>query len=289
MSELSVKLFFDSWELFSDAVWAAVVGGAALGFLGVYIVARRMIFLSAALSQAAGLGVTLAFYAQIHLGLSAALADPALGAMMMTLGAAAFLLSGRRKQASQEALVGGVFLLGSAGSLIVGTRIVQELQDIQTLLFGTAVAVVSEELRAMMMILGAILAIHVLAWRGFLEVVMDQEGAKVRGLPVRALELVLVMTLAVAISVVTRVLGALPAFAFSVLPALATGRWAANPQRAMMMATVIGAAGGFLGYLIAFLWELPVGAAQTVIVASLAGAAVGVAALRDKLFGAGRA
>lgn len=118
---------------------------------------------------------------------------------------------------------------------------------------------------------------------------MDQEGAKVRGLPVRALELVLVMTLAVAISVVTRVLGALPAFAFSVLPALATGRWAANPQRAMIMATVIGAAGGFLGYLIAFLWELPVGAAQTVVVASLAGAAVGVATLRDKLFGAGRA
>lgn len=283
---LSVKLFFESWELFSDAVWAGVLGGAGLGFLGVYIVARRMIFLSAALSQAAGLGVTLAFYLQIHVAAAQAVASPVLGATLMTLLAAGLLMTGRRKQASQEALVGGVFLLGSSGSLIVGTRIVQELQDIQTLLFGTAVAVVPADLLAMLVVIGGVGLVHVVAWRGFVEVATDPEGAKVRGLPVRALELTLVMTLAVAISMVTRVLGALPAFAFSVLPALAARRWMSNPQRAMLMALIIGAASGFFGYLLAFLLELPVGAAQTVVAASFAGLFVALSQAKLRLMAA---
>src|SRR5206468_12324584 len=49
--------FFAAWDLFRDPVFAAMIAGATLGYLGVYIVLRRMVFVSAALSQAAGLGV----------------------------------------------------------------------------------------------------------------------------------------------------------------------------------------------------------------------------------------
>ena len=271
---MSLGLFLESWELFAGSVWAALVAGASLGFLGVYIVARRMIFLSAALSQAASLGVTLAFYVQLHLAALAWLASPTLGASMTTLLAAALLLSGRRRQASQEALVGGVFLVGAAGSLIVGTRIVQELHDIQTLLFGTAVAVIPEDLRLVVWAALVVSVVHLIAWRGFVEIALDAEGARVRGLPVAALELALVMTLALMISVVTRVLGALPAFAFSVLPALGARRWAPNPPRAMLLATCLGAISGVAGYVLAFAKELPVGAAQTVVAAALSGALI---------------
>ena len=54
--------FFASWELFRDPVLAGMIVGATLGYLGVYIVLRRMVFASSAIAQAAALGVALSFW-----------------------------------------------------------------------------------------------------------------------------------------------------------------------------------------------------------------------------------
>ncbi len=261
----SLRLFFESWELFGDSVYAGVIAGALLGFLGVYIVVRRMVFLSAALSQTAGFGVTLAFLAQASLGASVLL-SPTLGATAASLVAVFILMNDRVAQTGQrDAILGLTFLVGSAGTLAVGTRIVQEIQDVQSLLFGTAVAVVPADLAELAMV-GLLLGVVHLIWqRGFTTVALDREDAMVRGLPVRAIEAGLLVSLAIAISVVTRILGALPAFAFSVLPAMAALQVAVNVRRAMLIAAVIGAATGFLGYLSAYLWDLPVGGSQTLV------------------------
>ena len=76
MGETSLQGFLDGWELFADATLTGTIAGAILGFLGVYVVLRRMVFLTAALSQVAGLGVVLAFYAHGPLGIPAALTPP---------------------------------------------------------------------------------------------------------------------------------------------------------------------------------------------------------------------
>ena len=67
---LTLSAFFEAWELFREAALTGLVAGALLGVLGVYVVLRRLVFLTAAVSQAAGLGVVSAFYAQLHFGLA---------------------------------------------------------------------------------------------------------------------------------------------------------------------------------------------------------------------------
>ncbi len=74
--------FWDAWELFRDPMLCALIAGCVLGFLSVYVVLRRMVFVSAAVTQSAGLGVALAFFAQIHLGFAI---EPTLGAAGMAL------------------------------------------------------------------------------------------------------------------------------------------------------------------------------------------------------------
>mgnify|MGYP001549500826 CR=1 FL=1 len=59
---LTLADFFEGWALFEYPALAGAVAGAILGLLGVYVVLRRLVFLSAAVSQAAGLGVVIAFY-----------------------------------------------------------------------------------------------------------------------------------------------------------------------------------------------------------------------------------
>lgn len=265
-----ISSFLESWELFREAALAGAVAGALLGFLGVYIVLRRMVFLSAALSEAAGLGVSLSFHASLHLGLSGALASPTSGAVAVTALATLLLLADRSGPgARRDGILAFAFLVGAAGTLAVGTRIVQEVQDVQSILFGSAVAVSPGDFHLLVAVAAAVLLLHVWWRRGFLQASFDPEGAAVRGVPVRMLEAVLLASLAVSISVATRILGALPVFAFSVLPALAAVRVCASVPRAMVVATALGAAAGFAGYVAAFLWELPVGASQTLCAAAI--------------------
>jgi zinc transport system permease protein len=113
----------------------------------------------------------------------------------------------------------------------------------------------------------ALATLHIWWRRGFELASFDREGAQVRGLPVRLLDAALLGSLALAISVCTRVLGALPVFAFSVLPAVAAVRIAPNVRVALWLAALLGAGSGYAGYIVAFLYKLPVGASQALVAA----------------------
>jgi zinc transport system permease protein len=230
------------------------------------------VFLSAALSQAAGLGVTLSFFITSMVGYASPAWSPTPVATVLTVLAALGVMGGRTQRGSRrDSILGLIFLLGSAGTLALGTRIVQQIQDIQTILFGSAVAVMPDQYQMVAVMTGILLVLHLWWMSGFIESSFDREGARVRGLPVRVLDLVLLLSIAVSISVCTRVLGALPVFVFSVLPALAAVRVSANVQRALAWAAFFGAASGLGGYLLAFYYRLPVGASQTLFAAGFVG------------------
>ncbi len=278
---MTLEQLFGSWELFGDTMITAALAGALLGALGVYVVMRRMVFVSAALSQAAGLGVVLALWLAVQ-GLL--VLPPAVGAVGLTL-LASLLFLGDREEASSRAdsLLGWLYLVGAAGILVLGSRVVQELPDVKSVLFGTAVAVTPEDASTIGALALGTLLLHVAAARGFVEVSLDRTGARVRGLPVRSLEALLLLSLALAISLITRVLGALPVFAFSVLPAMAALRVATNVPRALVLAGALGGLAGFWGYVAASVLALPVGATQALLAAAFVPAAEVVAVLTTRL------
>ena len=256
---LTLQSFWEAWPLFRDSALAGALAGATLGLLGVYVVLRRLVFLSAAVSQVASLGVAGAFYVQLHWQWSV---SPTVGAAAATL-AAVLLVLFTADPARRDAMLGVVFLLGSAGTLALASRITAELADISTLLFGTAVAVLPEDFERLCLVAGAVALVHVWGARGFAAASFTPEGARVRGLPVRLLDLLLFVTLAVFISVCTQILGALPTFAFSVLPALAAVALAPSVGSALVGSAVLGALVGFGGYVAAYRYSLPVPAGQT--------------------------
>jgi zinc transport system permease protein len=259
--------FFAAWELFREPSLTGALAGMMLGMMGVYVVLRRMVFLAATVSQAASFGVAAAYF--VGIGAAGTFA-PTLGALVMTFITLYVIASDTsHEQHRRDSLLGFVFLACSAGTLAVGTRIVEEIQDIESVLFGTAVAVLPSDFRLMAVLALGVLAMHIWGWRGFSAVSFDRTGARVRGLPVRGLELSLFVGLGLGLAVSTRVLGALPTFAFTVLPALAAVNIAPNIRACLILAALFGAISGFGGYLLAFMFELPVGATQTLTAATL--------------------
>jgi zinc transport system permease protein len=58
-------------------------------------------------------------------------------------------------------------------------------------------------------------------------------------------------------------------FAFSVLPAMAAVRLSRSVPQTLVLAALLGGVAGFVGYLCAYLWHLPVGASQALVAVAL--------------------
>jgi zinc transport system permease protein len=253
------------WELgiYRAPIACGVLAGLLLGYLGVYVVLRRMVFITAAVSQAAGLGVALAFYAQIHLALQLPEVVAAVALALFVSMVLALPLD--RLPISRESLLGVAYLAAWAGSLIVGDRISQEAHDVAAILFGTAVLVRSGDLYTLAVVAAVTLLFHLVFHRASHFALFDPEGARVQGVPVRRLELASQLLVALSLSVATRALGVLPVFAFAVMPAVCGLLVCEQLRSVLACAALVGALAGGGGYLLAFFGELPVGACQTAV------------------------
>jgi zinc transport system permease protein len=293
--------FWTNFAIFRDAIVTGGLAGLLLGFIGVHVVLRRMVFASSAIAQAAALGVALSFWigglvhpiehAVGHLaGANAHVTpfvfEPVLWAIIASLLATlVFIANPVRLHLTRESLLGFVFLGSGAGAVIVGDKITQEAHDLSAILFGSAVVVQPMDLVLVTVATVVLLGGHILVWRALVFAGYDPLGARVQGLPVRALDGFLFVSIGLAVALCTRALGALPVFAFSVLPAMTALVLTSRMGLVFGLAGLFGALAGVGGYAVSFRAELPVGATQTALAAAgLAAALVGRA-----VFGRARA
>jgi zinc transport system permease protein len=245
--------FLDAWELFRDPMLCALIAGCVLGFLSMYVVLRRMVFVSAAVTQSTGLHV-----------------EPTLGAAGMALVATVLLMmEPSRLRLTRESLLGLAYALTGGAAILVGDRISQEAHDIQGILFGTAVLVERPQLIAVAVVGGTTLFFHLWWFRGLTFASFDRVGAMVQGLPVRLLDAVVMISIGLMVGVSARALGALPVFAFSTLSAIAALMLDLRLPWTFLLATLAGALSGLGGYLFAYFYNFPVGGSQTVLASAL--------------------
>jgi zinc transport system permease protein len=269
-----------SQGIYQDPILCGVLAGSVLGFLGVFIVLRRAVFVTAAVSQAAALGVALAFFIEIRFAIEV---PPVLGALVLALLAAAVMAAPvERAWLPKESALGFAFVTASAIALLVGDRITVEAHDISSILFGTAVLVRKLDLILVGAIGASVVGIGLYSYRGLVFAGFDPEGAKVQGLPVRALDLLLWTLVALEVSVTTRALGALPVFAFAVIPAMAALALVSRVSHALVFSSIVGALSGGLGYLCAFFLEFPVGASQAAFAVAVLAVCLPLALMRRR-------
>jgi zinc transport system permease protein len=117
---------------------------------------------------------------------------------------------------------------------------------------------------------GIVLVLHLWLRRGLIYTSFDEEAARVQRLPVRLLSALLLLTIGLMVSITTRALGAMPVFAFSVLPAMAALALSRRLGVVFLLAALFGMISAVVGYLGSFFLHFPVGASQTVVAALLA-------------------
>jgi zinc transport system permease protein len=276
-----MSAFSDFWagrELWREPLFAGVLAAALLSYLGVFVVLKRMVFVSAALSEISGVGVAFAFYvASIfgidphqHRGVPVLLEPTWFSLLFACLAGVVFSLRPGHRKLAAETIVGIGYIAASALVLAIlnSPRIAQEAHAVGDILFGNAVTVPRSLIAALFAVGAAGLVIHALFFKELLFASYDPETALVQGVGVLRYELVLNLIVAVVISVATRAVGALPVFAFTVIPAAAALMVTEQIRRTIVLSVAIGVVAAAVGYYVSWVKSLPTGASM-VIVASL--------------------
>jgi len=248
----------------------------ACAVVGVWAFLRRVVFLPAALSQVAGLGVVLGLWTlgaqaaeleEAHPESGLSIGGPTMWSLLFSL-AAALLLGWMRtfRTLSREALIGIVYIASGALVVVIGDRIPWESHHIDDVLFGNAVAVEKGQMVVAVVGALAILLVHGVLARAFLAASFDPDTAEAHGVPVRVVDGALFLTMGFGIAIATKTVGALPVFAYCVLPAAAALSLFRDMRAVLATAAVIGALSAFFGYWISFSFEFSTGAC-TVLVA----------------------
>jgi ABC-type Mn2+/Zn2+ transport system permease subunit len=265
--------FWEARFLWEEPMLAAVLASAMLGYLGFFVVLRRIAFMSAALSQVSGLGVAVAFLVGSFAGImphreTPLWLDPSLWALVFACaGAVAMALPARSRRVTPESAVALAYLGASAFVLLVlaSPRIAQEAHEIGDLLFGNAVVVRRKDLWHLGLAALLVLLVHGVLFRSFLFASFDRDTARVSGVPVRAMELVLHLTLAMAVAVATRALGALPVFSLLVLPAGAALLFSERLRTVLLLSVMIGVVSAAGGYGLSWVLSLPTGSVMVAL------------------------
>lgn len=259
--------FLASREIWREPLLASLVAGALCGFLGVYVVLRRTVFVSAALTQLSTLGIIAALMLEEALGVEVEHAGVQLGFALAFSVAGALLLGmavqGRRLPS--ETAVGGTYVLAGALVVLGANRLVHAAHDLNAMVFGNAVAVPLTDLAALAVVAALCAVVHALYAKELVFVSFDPETAAALGYDPRRWDGLLFGTLGLAIPVAARAMGALPVFAFLTIPAAAALLLRPRLRLAFVIAGLIGLVAAAGGYLVSWFWQLPTGATMVVL------------------------
>jgi zinc transport system permease protein len=149
-----------------------------------------------------------------------------------------------------------------------------------TFLFGSILTVTGGDL-ILVAILGAIgLAVTAALYRTLVAVSLDEEGARVSGLPVGLVNVVLAALTGVTIAASMRIVGILLIAALMVLPVIAAGRVAWSVRSTILIAIGIGLASVVIGLTVSYYADLAPGGTIVLTTAAVFVVASTAAALR---------
>jgi zinc transport system permease protein len=252
------------WPFDREYMQLALASGLAVGacapLIGTFLVQKRLSLMGDGIGHMAFAGVAAGLLLSVS-PLWAALVVAVLGATTIEW------LRLRRRASGDLALAvffytgiaAGVVLTGLAGSLNSG---------VLTYLFGSVLTVSPSDALSICVLGALIVAALAVSWRALFAVAMDEEAARVAGLPVDALSLGLAALTAVTVVAAMRVVGVLLVAALMVLPVGSAQRLARSFGSTMRWAVAIGTGSVVVGLVLARAGSLAPGGTIVLVAAA---------------------
>ncbi|MET9464122.1 metal ABC transporter permease [Streptomyces sp. NPDC006544] len=222
-----------NYAFMQRALIAAALVGITAPAIGTYLVQRRQAVMGDGIGHVAMTGVALGFLLN---------ASPVWTATLVAVvGAVGMELIRSRGRTSGDIALAMLFYGGLAGGvMIINLAPGGSTANLTSYLFGSITTVSAEDITAVVVLALFVVAVTLGLRRQLFAVCQDEEFARVTGLPVRALNLLMAVTAAVTVTVAMRIVGLLLVSAMMVIPVAAAQRVTRGFTATLSVAMVIG-------------------------------------------------
>ncbi len=200
-------------EFMRHALTAGMLVGAMCGYVGVYIVLRRIVFVGASLAQIASSG----FAVGMLLGW-----NPFISAVAITLmGTLLFSVHLRGGRIPQDSILALGYTVAAAGTILLLAKHPKGDADLMTLLFGNILTIGVDQIYLLVGACMVVGSLHLLFYKEFVFMSFDPEMAETLGFRPQAWNMLFYVSLGVVISLAVKSAGILLVFGSLVLPPVA--------------------------------------------------------------------
>ncbi|MFM8730884.1 MAG: metal ABC transporter permease [Candidatus Limnocylindrus sp.] len=249
-----IDLFLEplGYDFFVRALVASALVGVACAVVGSFVVLKGMSFIGDAVSHAAFPGIVIAYMLGLPIIIGGAVA-----AIGTALGIGALTRrSGLRADSIIGVLFAGMFALGVA----LFSSIPNYVGDLFAFLFGDVLGISVSDMIALSVLVIALLLFIRALWKELLFATFDPLGAGAAGLPVRRLDDLLLILIAVTIVISLQAVGIVLVVAMITTPA-ATARLLVKRFSQMIgVAALIGVTAAVAGLYLSYALDLASGA-----------------------------
>jgi manganese/iron transport system permease protein len=252
MNPLDLLLAPLEYEFFVRALVASALVGVACAVVGAFVVLKGMSFVGDAVSHSAFPGVVLAYLLGLPIILGGAVA-----AIGTALGIGALTRrSGLRADAVIGVLFAGMFALGVA----LFSSIPNYVGDLFHFLFGDVLGISFADLISLAVLASLLLLIVWVLWKELLFATFDPLGAGAAGLPVRRLDDLLLILIAVTIVVSLQAVGIVLVVAMITTPAATAQLLVKRFGQMIALAALIGVTSSLVGLYVSYALDIASGA-----------------------------
>lgn len=263
---------FLAWAFMRRALLAGALVGLAAPSIGIFLVQRRLSLMGDGIGHVVFMGVAV--------GLLLGVSPIATALVFAPAGAAAIEILRQRGKTSSDVALALIFYLGIAGGVLcLGLGNTSSLR-LNAYLFGSVLTVSTVDLW-IVAVVGAVVTLVTLTLRKHLfAVAYDEEIARVSGLPVTTLNLLVAMLAAVTVAVTAKVVGVLLVSALLVLPVAAAQQVSRSFRSTFYGSIAIGVVVTTVGLIVAFYADLYPAATIVLLSIGLFVVATGIRSLR---------
>jgi ABC-type Mn2+/Zn2+ transport system permease subunit len=248
------------YEFFCNGFIAAVIVGGLCGFIGVYVVLRRMSYIGHGLSHAIFGGAVLSYVMNVNFFVGA-------GLWALFSGFLIHLISHRR-WVGADAAIGVV----TTSSFALGVAIVSTYRsftrNIEAALFGNILGITQKDLWIVAFISLVVFCALFILRRQLLFATFDPEIASAYGVSTGKIDLIFITLLAVTVLASTQILGVTLVAAAMVIPPVIARYLTNRFYRLLILSPIIGILCGAAGMYLSF--YLDISSAATIVLTSAA-------------------
>ncbi len=247
------------YTFFQNALLGAFLASILCGFIGTYIVTRRLVFISGGITHASFGGIGIGVFAGVN---------PVLSAMAFAvLSAFGVQWMEKRTDVRKDSAIAMFWTLGMSVGIICCFLTPGFMPDLPSFLFGSILAIETSDLWLLAVLTLAVALLFTFLLRPIQSIAFDSTFARSQHLPVAALEYMMMTLIAMTIVATLKLVGIVLAISLLTIPQMTANLFTYSYKKMIGASILIGCIDCTVGLYASYLLNVPSGA--TIIFVSI--------------------